>query len=210
MGFVYCISDGRAYLDSNGIFKLTFKIGEAGDDVIGRIDKLRSQETFIDDRFTCHFIIETSDAFKLENMFHTHFKEDRVSGFRELFYAPLDSIKRYAREVCGDENDNVFVDYENLRDSANNPKNMANNLTDENGLIRKNTQFKGNTRGHLKERIDIITNIIESYQSEHGRAITVKELLNLKINIPTSKDKSRIYNRGDLRYDIKHSYFGTI
>jgi len=208
---VYCITDNRLYLDSNGTPCLAYKIGKA-DDAAGRTLNLRSKETFIDEKFKCIFLIKSENN-SLESQFHEQFKVYRVSNMREWFIAPIESVMCYAKEVCS-YTGSVFIDYAKYIESADNPKNMSDLIKYGAGLdmmiVSTNKPFQSHTREHTKERIEMIRKKIEKHNSQFDNKLTGRDLLNLKLTIKDGKGEMKNYNKSDLCYDIESSYFNIV
>ena len=207
MIYVYCITDNRLYLDSNGVARLAYKIGKA-DDAAGRTHELRSRETFIDERFTCVFLIKSENN-ALEPQFHRQFQQHRVSNMREWFIAPIEHVIGYADEVCSDTG-SVFVDYANYIESEKNPKNMVESIKNGSALDREivftNKAFQTQTRQHIKERIGMIEKEILHCNDK----LTVRDLLNLNLTALNGKGEMKPYKKGDLYYDIEHLYLEIV
>ena len=211
MCYMYCITDNRLYLDSNGVARLAYKIGKA-DDAAGRTLDLRSQETFIDEKFTCMFLIKSKNN-SLEPQFHEQFKAYRVSNMREWFIAPIESVICYADEVCS-YTGSVFIDYAKYIESTKNPKNMIKSIKNKAGLdkmiVSTNKPFQNHTREHIKERIEMIRKEIEKNNSQFDKKLTVRDLLNLNLTIKDGKGVMKNYKKSDLYYDIEHLYLKIV
>jgi hypothetical protein len=211
MIYVYCITDNRLYLDSNGVARLAYKIGKAHD-AAGRTHALRSRETFIDERFTCVFLIKSENN-ALEPQFHRQFQEHRVSNMREWFIAPIEHVIGYADEVCSDTG-SVFVDYANYIESEKNPKNMVESIKNGSALDREivftNKAFQTQTREHIKQRIGMIRNEIALHILRYNHKFTVKDLLNLDLSTLNGKGEMKPYKKRDLYYDIEHLYLEIV
>ena len=211
MFHVYCITDNRFYCDGNGIPKVAYKIGKA-EDPVGRTRDLRKQETFLDERFRCEFVIK-SEVTELEPMFHKQFSKYRVSHLREWFIAPLESIIEYANELCK-ENGNVLLDYGDLCVSDTSAENMVklikDKLANKHIIVSTNKPFKTNTRGYIQKRVEKIREIIANYKSQRHRNICVEEFLSMKVTCQNEKGDETIYKKQDFFYDIKGLYFKIV
>lgn len=211
MFHTYCITDGRAYCDEDGVYKRAYKIGKAQDPV-ERTRNLRKQETFLDEKFKCEFVIK-SNVTELEPMFHRKFSKYRVSGLREWFIAPLEKIIEYANELCEDDG-NVILDYEALCVSDSSPNNMVkliqNKLANTHIVLATDKTSKKHTKDYIHNRLIKIGEILANYKAQHGRDITVQEFQNMKITFHDKEGAEIIYKNSDFYYDIRCLYFQIV